>query len=258
MEFLYKSYLQTSTQIAVQSSTLLADRIMSRDPTTQWISSGYNDDNTTTSMVISFDMTTSLSRIALDGINLKQFKLFYNGATANTFALTSTAATTTSDFSNNSETSMMLSFTPVNVTSITLEMKSTQVANSEKAVGYLLPSAVLLDFERIPSASQYTPRVDSEEVVHRMSDGGTKINVKDRKRNTDIKLKYISESFRDDLLEVYETIPEFLFSAFPTTTGWDRSAIPCVWEGDFDGYKYSDNNPTAGFDVSIKIREIPT
>jgi len=259
MEFLNKSFLQTSTQIAVGSNSLLADRIMSRDATKQYFSSGYNSDSLTASITITFDTTQSVSRLALAGLNLKEFSIFYNGVTANTFALTSTGATTTSSWNANSETAMFLTCTPVtNVTSITIDMKKTQVANVEKSIGYLYIGSQLLDFERIPAASQFTPKIDSEEIVHKMSDGGTKINVKDRKHVVDIKFKYVSRTFRDSLYDVYTTDDEFAFVAFPTTTAWDEIMFPCVWEGDFDFHKYSDNNPGAGFDGMIRLRETPT
>ncbi|RJP50524.1 MAG: hypothetical protein C4586_05935 [Anaerolineaceae bacterium] len=263
MEFLYKNYLQTSTQITVPSNDEIKEYVMLRDPTRQWFSESAANDSITASMTITFDETTAISRIGLAGMNLKGFRIFYNGSTANTFDLTNGGAavgpgTTTAHFSNNSETAMVLTTAQVQCTSITIDMYSTQEANSEKALGYLLLSDVLLDFARIPASSGYKPRINSEEIVHRMSDGGTKINVKDRKRDTDIKLKYISETFRDQLKDLYDEDTDFVFVAFPTTTGFDEGMFPCVWEGDFDFYQMSDNNPSAGFEGTIRLRETPT
>jgi hypothetical protein len=255
MEFLYANYLDTTTQISVESNTLLAEKIMLRDATRQWFSDGWANDLTSTTITITFDTTTTISRIALDGINLKSFVIYYNGVTANTFNLTSTGMTTASNFLNNTEAAMFLTCTPTPVSSVSIQMRTTQTANSEKAIGYLLLSEQLMDFERIPSASNYNPRTNSEEIVHRMSDGGTKINVKDRKFSTDLKLKYISETFKADLKAVYESDTDFVFVAFPTTTGWDKQLAPVVWEGDFDFERFSDNNPASGREGSIRLRE---
>ena len=263
MEFLHKNFLQTSTQISVSSNDLIKDNIMLRDVTRQWFTEGENSDSVTSSVTVTFDEPKTVSRIGLAGINLKEFSVFYNGATANAFNLVNAGdqggpATATSSFAQNSQTAMVLTTQPVAVSSITIEAKSTIEAGSEKAIGYLLISDLLLDFSRIPAANGYRPRVSSEEVVHRMSDGGTKINVKDRKRDTDIKIKYVSQDFREALKDVYDQDIDFVFIAFPTTTGFDENMFPCVWEGDFDFYSFSDNSPATGFEGTIKLRETPT
>jgi len=257
MEFLEKNYLQTSTQFAVNSNTLLAERVMDRDETRQWISQNYNDDSATSVMTISFDETMPVSRLALCAMNLKEFKMYYNGVTANTFAIQE-GATTVTDFATNSETAMFFRTTEVQCTSITIEMKKTQLANSEKAIGYLYVGKDLVDFEKVPAASGYTPRLDSDEVVHKMSDGGIKINRKSIKRYADVKIKYVSREFREELRDIHDRDDSFVFVAFPTMTAWDEMIFPCVWEGDFDFYKHSDNSPAAGFEGMIRLRETPT
>lgn len=256
MEFLSSNFINTTTQLALPSSTITASNIYNRDLTFQYITENFNDDNTTASIVISFDQTTSINRIAILGMNLKSFQLFYNGATANTFVLTS-GDTTASNYSSNSNTSMYFQFASVNVTSVTLDMKSTQVANSEKAFGYLMISSQLLDFDRIPSAADYTPKIDSKEIVHKLSNGGIRIQKIDKKFNAKIKFKYITESFRNSLKEIYDLNTSVLFCPFGTTTSWDGILHDVVWTGDFDFYKYSSDAATSGFTGTITLEETP-
>jgi hypothetical protein len=142
MEFLTKNLYNTTTSVVVNSNTATVENLFSRDLRFQYVSNGFNNDNTTSTIVINFGATQSVSRIALLGCNLKSFTVFYNNTTANTFSLTSTGATTASDFSSNSETSLYLSATPVNCTSVSIDMKSTQLANQDKALGYLVVSNV--------------------------------------------------------------------------------------------------------------------
>ncbi len=256
MEFWNKNQLQTSTQITVTTGTLMSANVMSRDIRRQYITENFDNDLTTASMTIRFDETTTISRICLDGINLKKFNLYYNGATANTFALTTTAATTTSQWITNSTTGMAIAVTPVNVTSLTIDMYSTQVANAEKAIGWFCVSSQLLDFTKIPNAGSYDPMINVEQKEHKLSDGGIRIHTIERKFSASIKLKWISSTFKDSLYTVWKSADDFVFMGFPTTTSWDGIGYEVVWPGRFDFFEFADNNTEAGYKGSITLKEI--
>ncbi len=257
MEFWNKNQLQTTTQIAVNSSTLLGYFMMIRDPRRQWVSSAYNNDSLAASITISFDPAITLNRIAIDNINWKKFNIYYNGSTANALALTTTAATTTSQWATNSQTSMAISCTTLTgISSLTFDIYSTQVANAEKAIGWLCASSQILDFEKIPDASSYDPLLNVEQKEHKLSDGGTRIHTIERKFQSNIKLKFIDQSFKDSLYDVWRDADSFVFAAFPTTTGWDTVAYEVVWPGRFDFFEFADNNTGAGFKGTITLKEI--
>lgn len=254
MELLRSNYVNTTTGIVVNTNTDSAQYIMNPDTSFQFVSSGFADDTTTVTLRINFTETLTVSRIGLVGMNLKELDVFYNGATASAFTLLS-GATTTSKWTSNSETSMFLQCTPVACTSVSIDMKKTMVANSEKAFGYLVISQERIDFSRIPSAKNYNPIIDTEEVVHKLSDGNTRIQVVADRWQTNIKLEYISESLRNSLRSIYNLHEGMIFVPFGTTTSWDGVIFPCVWQGPFDFYKFSDNAPSAGFDGTIKLWE---
>jgi len=257
MEFAKKNFINTTTAIVVESNTVAAEYIMRRDLTFQYASSGYNSDLTTTTMTINFAATQSVSRIALMGINLQDFTVYYDGVTASTFDITSTSSTNSSDWFTNSETSMYLQCTAVDCTSVSIQMNQTIVADSEKAIGYLLLSDTHLVFDRLPSADNYRPLIKPKETIQRLSDGGTRINRIDEKFQAKIKYENISTSFRNSLRTVYDLATDVIFTAFPTTSSWDEMCYPVVWHGTFNFYEYSGNNPEAGFDGSIKISQAP-
>ena len=137
MEFLEKNFLQTTAALTLDSNTATAENLFDRDTTFQYFTSGFANDATTASIVLSLTASDNVSRIALLNHNLQSFTIFYDGVTANTFSLTSTGATTSSDFSTNSETSIFLRCATQAVSSVTIDMKQTIVADSEKAIGYL-------------------------------------------------------------------------------------------------------------------------
>lgn len=258
MELLLPNYLNTTTQMSITSNTLGAKFLFNPNKRIQYVSDGFADDLTTSSIVITFDSTINISRIALLETNLKAFDIYYNGVTANTFALTSTGSTVASSFSNNSESALFMFANTTAVTSITIDMKSTQVANNEKAIGVLYLTDLVSDFDRIPSAKDYKPSLDTTAIKHRLSDGGTRIHYVEEKFDVNIKFKYISTSFRDELLTAYRRHDEMIFVAFPTMTSWDAVIFPCVWEGPFDFYRYSDDASNIGFSGSIRLSETPS
>lgn len=258
MELLEQNYINTSTQLAVNDNTATAGNVFLRDTRFQYYSDVLNDDNTTCTMTINFDSTTTVNRLAIVDHNLKAFTIFYNGSTASTISLDATQNTTTSDYSSNSDTSHYFKFATISCISITIDMKSTIVANNNKYIGYLLASSVKTDFDgRIPSAQQYNPVITPTNVIHRLSDGGIRIQNIDKKRKAKIGFDFITTATRDTLKEIYDQQLEVVFCPFGTSSGWDEFIFPCVWEGDFDFYRYSDNASQAGFSGTLTLLETP-
>lgn len=253
MEFSSRSYIETTTQYSVNNSTITVSNLLDPDVRKQFISDQFNNDLTTVTMTISFDETTTIDRIALMEFNAKKFNIYYNGATANAFTLTN--PTTTSQFTNNSATNLYLACTAVAVTSVTFDFYSTQVADSEKAVGYIYIGKNQLTFDRIPSAKNYTPVRDPKEYIHELSDGGTRRHVVQTKWSTKLKFNYLSETFRNSLEDIYNLNEAVVFIPFGTGTAWDGVLFEANWVGNFDFYKYSDDAASSGYSGSIDLRE---
>jgi len=254
IEFSRVNYIFTTTSLAVNSNSLLAENIFNPDLNYQYFSDGFDNDLTTASIVLTFDATTTISKLALKDINYKEFKIFYNGLTANTLALT-VGNTTTLSYISNSDTSMYFSFTTVQASSITIEAKSTQTANEEKVLGFFYVSDSYLTFDRIPAAGNYSPKVDAKQIVHEMSDGGTKIHNIAKKMAIDLSFKHLTLAEKDSLRTIYDLQDVFYFCPFPTTTAWDGILFEANWVGDFDFEKYSDNAIASGFSGAMKLKE---
>jgi hypothetical protein len=256
MEFLKSNLINTTTQIAVNSNTSTVSNIFNRDIYYQYFSDGLNNDATTASITITFSSTTSVSRIALMDTNAEEFRIFYNGATANAFTLLN-ADTTTSVYTGNTDDYKYFRFSTVAVSSITLEIKTTQTENQEKRIGLLFLSDLYHAMTRIPDSRGYKPRVDAKQVIHRMSDGGTRLHNVRKKYSLDLSVDYIERADRDSLLDIYNLQTEFNFCPFGTATSWEGILFEAVWEGDFDFYEYSDNAATSGFSGTVRLRETP-
>ena len=256
MEFIYANLINTTTQIAVNSNTGTASNLFNRDPLYQYYSDQFANDLTTSSINISFVSTTPVSRIALLDTNFKEFNIFYDGLTANSISLVG-ADTATSSYTNNADQYKYFRFDTIQVSSITIEAKSTITANQEKLLGTLVISDLNLSLTKIPSADKYKPRIIPKQVVHKLSDGGTRIQTVRRKWETQLKLDYISAPERDVLYDIYVSSQEFNFCPFGTATGWDGFLFECVWDGNFDFYEYSDNAASSGFSGTISMKETP-
>lgn len=257
MEFIKSNFLETTSSITVSTGTLTAKYLFYRDPSFQWVSQNAGTDATTTSLTVSFDRTMTVGRIALLGHNLKQYRIFYNGSTANTFALTTTSNfTTTTNFATNSETCHYFVVTPIECTSVTIDMYSTIVTNSEKAIGYLMLSQSLLTFPVDPPADGYKPVLVPNSVEHKLATGGKRVHKTGDKWNVQLSFKYIESSFVKNLRDVYEDQVSFAFCPFGTATGWtDQILFDCCWSNNFDFYRYSDNAVSAGFSGKVELEE---
>ena len=254
MELLEPNLVNTTTQITVGSNTALAANLFNPDRVLQYFTDGFASDATTASVTIAFDATQTISRIALLEHNLESFNLYYNGATANTIAIT--GPTTVANFVSNAASDLFLQLsTPINCTSLTLDLRTTITANAEKAIGLLVLTAVELDFARIPNASGYVPSLDPKQITHTLSDGGVRVHSVRDKWKAKVKLGNITEDFRDDLRAVYDQHSPFIFVPFGTYTGWDGILFESVWVGAFDFYRFSDNAPDVGFSGTIDLRE---
>ena len=256
MEFIKANYLNTTTQLSVNSNTGTALNLFNRDPLYQYYSDQFANDNTTSVISITFDNTTSVSRIALIDTNFKEFSIFYNGSTSNSISILN-SDTTTISYLNNSDQNKYFRFNTLQVTSITINAKSTQTANQEKLLGLLLLSDLQVSLNKIPNAQNYKPKIVPKQVVHRLSDGGTRINTVRRKKESVINLDYIDTDQRNDLYDLYVSNTEFNFCPFGTTTSWDGFLFEAVWDGSFDFYEYSDNAASSGFSGKISIKETP-
>lgn len=256
MEFIVANLLNTTTQLTVNSNTGTAQNLYNRDPLYQYYSDQLANDNTTSSITVTFDVTTPVSRIALLDTNFKSFNIFYNGVTANIFSLTD-ADTASSSYTSNLDTNKFFRFPTTMCSSITIQAKATMITNQEKLLGLLVLSDNTITLNKIPNAQAYRPRIVPKQVVHRLSDGGSRINTIRRKHEAALNLDYVDEDQRDQLLELYSNNNEFNFVPFGTATGWDGFMFEAVWEGTFDFYEFSDNAARAGFSGSIKLKETP-
>lgn len=257
MEILYKNFLNTTTQLYVSTNTDYSSYLFDRESSQQYQSSGDNNDATTTTIRVDFTGYESVDRIALQNINLKSFKVYYNSNSANLFSITS-ALTGTSEWTQNSATSLYLILEATkSITSVWIEATATAIANQEKKIGQLWISGQRYQFERNPSAKNYKPKLERHEYKHRMSDGGTATYVIADKFNADLRYKYYTESGTSSLLTIYEDYDPLVFVPFPTGTSWDSKIYEVNWIDDFEFHQYTDNYKNNGFSGRIRLRETP-
>lgn len=257
MEFIKANYLNTTTQISVNSNTSTVSNLFNRDLLYQYYSEALDSDLTTCSIHITFASTISVSRIAMLGMNFKEFSFFYNGSTASTFSLLN-ADTTVSSYTGNLDANKYFRFNTIQVSSITINAKKTIIADQEKFISLFVISDLNLALSKIPSAQSYKPRLIPKQSVHKLSDGGTRIHTFRRKWDTDLKIDYVDTTERDLLFDIYSSTDEFNFCPFGTSTSWDASMFECVWDGPFSFYEYSDNAASSGFSGVISLKETPS
>lgn len=248
MRFLRPNNLNTTTMVVVDAvNSLTVLNAIDRDPATQWQTAGYGT-NTSTIFSIQFSTNTVISNIYLQNHNLRQFRVFYNSATANTF-------TPAINVSSNSQTAHYFSVNSITVSSIQIQVDLAMTTDTEKKIGEIYVGDLMLQFERNPNAANYKPLSIKEKVIHRMPNGGVSVFIVDKTFKGEVSWKYISESFTSQLQNIYDTNTSFVFVPFATSTSWDGKAYEVAWTNDFD-FRHSDNQKQSGFGGKIVIEEV--
>lgn len=244
MEFLSANKLNTTGTIVAQSgNTGTVSYLFDRNTGLGFTTVGYES---TSSAVLSivFPSPTVLTNIMIQNHNLKQFRIYYDSTTANSLA----------NFTTNSASSTYLSFASVTVNSIDIQMDVATAINTEKTIGEFILSERQVAFERNPSAQNFQNTTARTRVIHTMPDGGvTMYNIANKFR-AKMKWEFITASFQNSLLTIYNSALPVYFVPFPTTTSWSGEAYEIIWTNDFE-FSYSDNSKTQGFTGTIEIRQ---
>ena len=244
MEFLSANLINTTSLYAVASGTATAAYLIDRNTNTRYQSSGIPV-STTVQIVVTFPSTLSVSHVLLQGINSKNVFVYADTTTNILFSSSDNSATTI--YSEVSTTSVKVVYVDFN----------NPFVGTDKYISELSLHTRLLEFERNPSSDDYKPTIFRKQVEHEMPDGGVVLfNVRDKFR-VKMSWDYITESFFNDLQDVYATGDPFVFVPFPTTTAWDGKAYPVVWPGQFD-FRHTTNDKVQGYSGSITLKETPS
>jgi hypothetical protein len=246
MEFLKQNFLDTTTMVKVNSNTGTAQYLFDRNPNLTYASVGYNS-ITSTVISIELDANTVISHLLFQNHNFKQFRVFYNSVTANTLS-------PDINVTQNSATSSYFSFTSITVNSIQIQVDTTIAGSTDKQIGELIVTERVLQFERNPTANEWRPAIRRKQIVHEMPDGGVKVyHIRD-KFKAKIGFDFITETFHNNLKNVFEDAEPRIFVPFPTATSWDGTAPETAWIGDFN-FRHGDNAKDAGYSGDIDLRE---
>ena len=254
-EFLKQNFINTTGVLSTTINTSTLANLLDRDPDVRWQTNGYSSN---TASVITFTPSASknVSRIALVNHNLKDFILFYDGATANTFVL-SGYNTTATLFTTNSQTNSYFNVATQAVTSISLLMRGAQTADTERLIGDLYIGDAYFRFEHNPSAKNYKPKPEEKSFKHEMSDGGEVKYFLKEKFNADIVMDYVSLTERANFRTVYKEHLPFVFVPYANTSSWDGDMYEVNWSNSFDFLALETESLAVGYKGVIKLSETP-
>lgn len=249
MEFLKANLVNTTTMVVGSTGTGTFGFLYNRNDSLAYSTVGYTT-NTSTLLSIQFSQPTVVSHILMKNHNIKQFRAFYNSATANTFSVDINKTT-------NSATSSYFGFASITVNSIQIQMDIGISTDTERKIGELVVTERRLQFSVNPSHNDYDPSINLTKIVHSMPDGGKTIfNIREKFR-AKIAMEYISSAFNSSLRSVYEDALPLYFLPFPTTgTDWDSRAHEVVWTNDYN-FTHAENSKTQGFIGNIVVEETP-
>jgi hypothetical protein len=142
-----------------------------------------------------------------------------------------------------------------NVTSLSFHLNYTEPTGNEKAIGFIYIGSLLHTMSRNPSSKNYKPTKAPQQSVHKLSDGGRRIHRLKQNWSAKIKYQIIDESERSSLETIFNRDEAFYFAAFETDSSWDAIFFKSVWDGPFDFYEFTNDNPNTGNRGSISLRE---
>lgn len=245
MEFLKQNLIETTTSFtcdAGQTGTL--SYLFDRNKALGFTSSDKATSTANPVLTYVFSPAKVISNVLLQNHNLKQFRVFYNSATANSLAVVSA----------NSQTSTYLNFSSITVSSISIQMDDTITPSVEKKIGEWIVTEKRLQFERNPAHNDFEPITARKKIRHEMPDGGIAHFNISNKFKAKLKWKFVTDSFAASLKSVYEDALPFYFTPFPTTTGWDGIAHEVLWDNDYD-FSNDENSRTQGQGGEIRLWE---
>lgn len=247
MEFHRANFINTTTQFKLDANqTGTVQYIFDNNKKVMFSTSGYNS-TTATTISVEFSSAKMVSHIFLMNHNLKDYIVYYNSATGNSLASSTT----------NSATSSYFAFSTTTVNSIQIQLNNTIAGSVEKQIGELIITERRYVFERNPSIEDFRYTTERKQVRHQMPDGGVVLfNIRD-KYHTNLKLEYFSQTSHDTLSRIYDDALPIYFVPFPTTTGWDGKGFEVNWSGRFD-FRYSTNVKSPGYTGTINLEETPS
>lgn len=245
MELLKANKLNTTTMLTASTGTGTFGFLFDNSRSLAYSTVGHSSD-TATQISVVFGEPTVVSKLLMLNHNLKDYRVFYNSATANSLA----------NVSGNSESSTYITFASVTVNSLQVQLSAPTTANTEMRIGELVASEALLSFTVNPAAPSYKPLVARTKIIHKMPDGGvTMFQVKD-KFHVKMEFDFISEAFQDSLRSVFDLADPMWFVPMPTTSAWDAVAHEVLWTNDFD-FTWAENSQSQGYNGSIELMETP-
>lgn len=243
MEFLSINLINTTSLYAVASGTATAQYLIDRNVDTKYQSSGIAT-TTAVDIVVTLPNTATMSHAILRKINAGTVQIFADTTTNILYSMTSNVAQ-----------DLYAEFSATTVKVVTVRLNN-PFTGTDKYIGELGFHTRLLEFERNPSADDYKPSIFRKQIEHEMPDGGIVLfNVRDKFR-AKLSWDFITGTFYNSLLDIYETGDPFVFVPFPTMTAWDGKAHEVVWPGQFD-FKHSTNDKVQGYSGSITLKETP-
>jgi hypothetical protein len=246
MEFLRANLYNTTTSIKVDNNTDGAEFLFDKNPDVQYTTSGYTGSTTASTISIEFAQPTVLTHLILQNHNIRDWRVYYNSATANSLHTAT----------GNSATSTYISFASLTVNSIQFEHIAGMSA-VERSIGELIVSERLTQFERNPSVDDFRPTIDRKQIIHEMPDGGVVVyNIKNKYR-ANLSWEFITPTFRNTLKSIYSDADPLFFIPEPTSTSWDGVGNECLWVGDFD-FRHSTNDKNQGHSGKIQLRQTPS
>ena len=166
--------------------------------------------------------------VALQAHNFKDFEILVNSAGVTLID----DNTTTSKWSNYTDTSTIIHFASVTASTIEIIVNST-TSGGDRQLGQFIVGEQVYVLPNNPNFSDYKPVLTGKKKTQKMFDGGFITYDISEKFSAQIKLNYMPESVTSSLRTLYNTNTSYNFVPFPTITNWNGDIYEVNWTDNY-------------------------
>jgi len=249
-----KNYVTEDSAITVTSGDASKPYLYDRDNDSKWTTSGANSDATSVSVEVDFYQGSTATPRTIDTLFIVNHNFKNYAAYAWTSDGWNTLLTTQTGYASSFTKA---SFTPVETAKILLNCDVTQTTNAEKYAGELIACAVQLDLGKDPITLQPRYRQKVKELtlgdgsIHQMVTRYSANRIS--KYECNVKFEYVPVATLNSLRAIKESGEPFLWQ--PESVARPDQIFYVHWASQWSD-EYSTSYKTAGFDITMSLKEI--
>lgn len=161
------------------------------------------------------------------------------------------------DITNSADGNIYFSFDELTVQSLAISIYSV-TSGDDLNIGEIVLLNKQCEFSQSPNYLNYQPVITGWREEKTLTDGGSLTYNRDKKFQAQFHLDMVSDTQRQEIKDMYESIGSFYFAPYPTSSAWGGEAYEVNFIGDYNLDAPARNDTAVPlFRGDIIIKEVP-